>query len=87
MQVKPLMKSRPLWGSQFAHKASWFFHRGFINGFFFAHSTSDRTPSVTRVQPDCVEEKGYTVRPMSRGQFPNNPCDWSDHQVEGLNES
>jgi len=69
------------------HKTIWFLTGVSSNGFFVAPFTSDRTPSVTRVQPDCVEEKGYTVRPMSRGQFPNNPCDWSDHQVEGLNES
>lgn len=38
MQMKEsLVKSRPLWGSVLAHKAEMFSHRGFTNGFFFAH--------------------------------------------------
>ena len=51
MQMKEsLVKSRPLWGSVLAHKAEMFSHRGFTNGFFFAHlfPTPRRTPHDSR---------------------------------------
>jgi hypothetical protein len=57
MQVKPLMKSRPLWGSQFAHKASWFFHRGFINGFFVFYFISSRQGALA----DTAEISGTQI--------------------------
>ena len=30
------------------------------------------------------EENRDTVRRKARGQFPNNPCDWSYRQVGGM---
>ena len=38
--------------------------------------------TIARVQPDCVEEKGYPVA-RARGNYPYNPDGWSYLQAEG----
>lgn len=52
--------------------------------FCFFHGI--RTPHDSKhYKSDGVGGKGYTVCREARGQFPNNPCDWSYHEVEGHN--
>ena len=41
-----------------------------VSGFFIAPSTSAVLHTIARVQPDCVEEKGYTVSVKARGNYP-----------------
>jgi len=43
---------------------------GSCNGFFIAPPTSAVLHTIARVQPDCVEEKGYTVSVKARGNYP-----------------
>ena len=50
---------------------------------FYCLSSTAVLHTIVSVQSDGVEEKGYMVCRKARGQFPNNPCDWSNHQVEG----
>ena len=57
----------------------------FPNGFFAFCLT--RTPHVSKRLTCLRGRTGYTVRLRTRGQFPNNLCDWSNREVEGLNES
>ena len=61
--------------------------RAVVNGFFTCLFPTAVLHTIASVQPDGVEEKGYTVCRKARGQFPNSPCDWSNHQVEGRGES
>ena len=42
-----------------------------------------RTPHDSKTPTRGRGRKEYTVCRKARGQFPNNPCDWSNHQVEG----
>jgi hypothetical protein len=52
--------------------------------FFFAHSMPCRTPDDTKGRKwGRVEGNRDTVCRKARGQFPNNPCGWSNHQAEG----
>ena len=55
------------------------------NGFFAFCLT--RTPHVSKRLTCLRGRTGYTVCRKARGQFPNNLCDWSNREVEGLNES
>ena len=57
----------------------------FPNGFFAFCFT--RTPHVSKRLTCLRGRTGYTVCRKARGQFPNNLCDWSNREVEGLNES
>jgi hypothetical protein len=41
-----------------------------VSGFFIAPPTSAVLHTIARVQPDCVEEKGYTVSVKARGNYP-----------------
>jgi len=41
-----------------------------VSGFFIVLSTSSVLHTIARVQPDCVEEKGYTVSVKARGNYP-----------------
>ena len=50
-------------------------------GFLLCGST--RTPHDSKTPTRGRGRKEYTVCRKARGQFPNNPCDWSNHQVEG----
>jgi hypothetical protein len=53
---------------------------------FYCLSPSAVLHTIVRLHPEGVEEKGYMVCRKARGQFPNNPCDWSNHQVEGRSQ-
>jgi len=50
-------------------------------GFLLCGST--RTPHDSKTSTRGRGRKEYMVCRKARGQFPNNPCDWSNHQVEG----
>ena len=56
--------------------------RAVANGFFIALIASV-LHTIARLQPEGVEEKGYTVCRKTRGQFPNNPWGWSNQQARG----
>jgi len=56
--------------------------RAVANGFFIALIASV-LHTIARLQPEGVEEKGYTVCRKTRGQFPNNPWGWSNQQAWG----
>ena len=51
-------------------KTIWFLTGVSSNGFFVAYFTSAGLHPIARVQPDCVEEKGYTVSVKARGNYP-----------------
>jgi hypothetical protein len=60
--------------------------RAVVSGFFYCHFPTAVLHTIVRLHPEGVEEKGYMVCRKARGQFPNNPCDWSNHQVEGRSQ-
>ena len=41
-----------------------------VSGFFIVPPISAVLHTLKRVQPDCVEEKGYTVSVKARGNYP-----------------
>jgi len=49
----------------------------------FCFYTTSVLHTIVRLQPEGVEEKGYTVCRKTRGQFPNNPWGWSYQQAWG----
>jgi|FreactcultureFD7_1027221.scaffolds.fasta_scaffold41007_3 hypothetical protein len=61
----------------------WVSTEGRAKWLFLCLSSTAVLHTIVSVQSDGVEEKGYMVCRKARGQFPNNPCDWSNHQVEG----
>ena len=63
-----------------------FLPRAVVSGFFYCLNSSAVLHTIVRLHPEGVEEKGYMVCRKARGQFPNNPCDWSNHQVEGRSQ-
>jgi hypothetical protein len=42
-----------------------------------------RTPHVVGAASGAARKKTATRYAKARGQFPNNPCGWSNHQAEG----
>jgi len=64
----------------------WVSTEGRAKWLFLCLSPSAVLHTIVRLHPEGVEEKGYMVCRKARGQFPNNPCDWSNHQVEGRSQ-
>jgi hypothetical protein len=68
-------------GWRIAHKAKCFSTGVRLDGFFLCPC---RTPDDTKGRKwGRVEGNRDTVCRKARGQFPNNPCGWSNHQAEG----
>lgn len=51
-----------------------------IEGFF---AFGDRTPHEVGAASGAARKETATRYAKARGQFPNNPCGWSNHQAEG----
>ena len=58
-----------------------------LNGFLFAPTVTVLRTLARAPRVAARKESLYTVCRKARGQFPNNPCDWSNAQVEGRSAS
>ncbi len=74
----------PEWGSAPAKSWGVFSPGSVLTAFLF--STPSRSPYVKYWGRKWGRSEGNrdTVRRKSRGQFPNNPCGWSNHQAGGI---